>query len=85
MSSSTGNRATAYFFCRDDQRQAQGPGHGFLTGDAGEPAAPATQTNPTHQLQAHNAMGCMSPAHRVFGTDGCPLRQQGLLRRGGRG
>ena len=30
-------------------------------------------------------MGCMSPAHRVFGIDGCLLRQQGLLRRGGRG
>lgn len=84
MSSSTGNRATAYFFCCNDQRRAQGPGHGFLTGDAGEPAAPATQTNPAHQLQAYNAMGCMSPAHRVFGNNGCQPGQQDLLRPGGR-
>ena len=27
-----------------------------------------------NQVQAKNAMGCLSPADAVYGADGCPLR-----------
>ena len=30
-----------------------------------------------NQVQAKNAMGCLSPADAVYGTDGCPLRMCG--------
>jgi len=29
------------------------------------------------QVQAKNAMGCLSPADAVYGADGCPLRMCG--------
>ena len=31
----------------------------------------------TNQVQAKNAMGCLSPADAVYGADGCPLRMCG--------
>ena len=30
-----------------------------------------------NQVQAKNAMGCLSPADAVYGADGCPLRMCG--------
>ena len=30
-----------------------------------------------NQVQAQNAMGCLSPADAVYGADGCPLRMCG--------
>ncbi len=30
-----------------------------------------------NQVQAKNAMGCLSPADAVYGSDGCPLRMCG--------
>ena len=31
----------------------------------------------SNQVQAKNAMGCLSPADAMYGADGCPLRMCG--------